>query len=161
MVRQAFDYDSLNALKIIQNARRAHPNQKNIDLNWITKHDPTYKRYRRAREARKKEQAKIDKLTQKGFKMAKSMNRGEVKVVGKSRWGNVIVHKGSFVTVARPTADKSMLSVVEHGNPANKNVANGESPHNVPKSFSEYRQFAKRVAPRGAHGVAKTGRAGG
>ena len=162
MVRQLFDYDSTNVLQIIRNIRRTHPNLKSNDIfGWARKHSATYRKYKRARAAREKEQAKIDKLTQKGFKMAKNMSRGEVKVVGKSSWGNVIVHKGSFVTVARPTAEKSMISVVEHGNPANRNVANGEGAHNFVRDSGLYRQFARRVAPRGAHGVAKTGRAGG
>lgn len=162
MVRQAFNYDSTNGLQIIRNIRRTHPNLKpNEIFGWAKKHSATYRKYVRARAAREKEQGKIDKLTQKGFKMAKNMSRGEVKVVGKSSWGNVIVHKGSFVTVARPTAYKSMISIVEHGNPANKGVANGEGAHNFGRDSGPYRQFGKRVAPRGARGVAKTGRAGG
>lgn len=116
MVRQAFDFHTNNLGRIMQRVRREHSNLKSFHdvLHYARAHDPEMKRYRRARAAREKINDRIDSLTKKGFAMAQSMAHGEIKTVGKTSYGNVIVHKGAGdeVTVARPTDDRHLINTV-------------------------------------------------
>ena len=163
MVRQAFDFHTNNFGRIIQRVRREHPNLKSTHdvLHYARAHDPEMKRYRRARAAREKINDRIDSLTKKGFAMAKSMAHGEIKTVGKTSYGNVIVHKGAGdeVTVARPTDDRHLINTVTRTHEAYSWHA--EKSYNWIKGQGPWKQYASRVAPKGAHGVASTGSRGG
>lgn len=163
MVRQAFDFHTNNLGRILQRVRREHPNLKTTNdvIHYARAHDPEMKRYRRARADREKINGRIDSLTKKGWAMAKNMNHGEIKTVGRTSYGNVIVHKGAGdeVTVARPTDDRHLINTVTRIKGFHS--WRDEKSYNWIEGEGPWKQYASRVAPKGAHGVASTGSRGG
>lgn len=157
-----FDFDEWTVPRLVRKVAKEHPELKGSQrLHYALHKDPIGKRYTAARNARKRINQRISKINQKGYSTGKKLKPGQVKVVGRVSYGKVLAtkDKSGKVRVIAPTESKGIISVYgEYSNGISKNITS----KNIGVSGSKWaRQFIGKMAIKGAHGKASTGRSSG
>lgn len=145
----------MNAVqKEIADTLSKHPTWSRTQaLHWNRKHNPaTIARHKREK-AYSKHMERVQNLESKAKKMAQNMKQTEIKKVGRTRYGNVVVKKGAgkAFTIASPNINKTVDLTIHYHSP---NEFRADKRLTYSKGDSQVKEFAKAMfsKSKGKHG---------
>lgn len=147
---------------VLARLKRTHPEMNSHDrLHYMRTKDPEGKRIVKQHAIAEKHWGRVEKLQQKAGNMVKKMKPNEIKKVGRTRYGNVVIKKGAgqAFTIVSPV-NKDLVNVRYHHDSSHEYSTDSNSNHS--KSEGIVKEFSKAMFGGKKNGnKAKTGKSGG